>query len=225
MKGPGCSTYRDKIVPAIDKFNWCLDCGEPVQYALRCKKHEAERVKAFTDPAHPEYNSQKSKKKRAAMKRSDKKRAKKRAERQRLNEPERTKRLVERAKKQAERLRTLPDRMRLRGQVSRLRSKTKTTSSIPPDTIYRLKIHQDFRCACCGVPLFGKYDVDHIHPVAKGGSDLNHPSNLQLLTKRCNGQKAAKNPITFMKEYRPDYVATWARQLLVWRKLNQRRES
>ena len=201
MKAPGCSIYRGKIV--AEKFNWCLDCGVPVQYALRCKKHEAERVKSFMDPKHPKYNSLKSKKKRAVVEVANAKRAKKRAER----------------------LRTLPDRMRLRGQVSRLRSKGKTTTAIPADTIYRLKIHQDFRCACCGVPLFGEYDVDHIHPVAKGGSDLNHPNNLQLLTKKCNGQKAARDPIAFMKKYRPDYVATWAQQLLAWRKLNQRRES
>lgn len=56
---------------------------------------------------------------------------------------------------------------------------------------------QKGRCACCGAPLGKKYHLDHIHPLARGGS--NHDSNFQLLTPLCNSQKGAKNPIDFMR--------------------------
>lgn len=177
MKAPGCLICRGKIV--AEKFNWCLVCGIPVQYALRCKVHEAEQ-----------------REKRASVSRKLRRIAKKRTEQ-------------------------MTDWRRLRTQVRRLRSKDKAMTDIPLNTLYRLRVHQNFRCACCGVPLLGKYEVDHIHPIAKGGEDLNHPNNLQLLTKKCNGQKYMRDPIVFMRNYRPDYVKTWARQLLVWRNLNK----
>lgn len=46
-------------------------------------------------------------------------------------------------------------------------------------------------CACgCGRNLGGGYDVDHIIPISRGGD--NWPSNLQLLTPKCNKSKNAK---------------------------------
>lgn len=56
------------------------------------------------------------------------------------------------------------------------------------EIIYR---KQDNLCACgCGVSLADGFDVDHIIPVSRGGS--NWPSNLQLLTPRCNKSKNAR---------------------------------
>lgn len=57
---------------------------------------------------------------------------------------------------------------------------------------------QSGKCACCGAGLGDVYHVDHVHPLSKGGS--NWPSNLQLLCKPCNLQKAAKHPIDFMQQ-------------------------
>lgn len=44
-------------------------------------------------------------------------------------------------------------------------------------------------CACC---IENGYHVDHVMPLALGGS--NWPSNLQLLCQRCNMSKGAKRP-------------------------------
>lgn len=61
--------------------------------------------------------------------------------------------------------------------------------------LYRL---QRGRCACCGEPLGDKYHMDHIMPLALGGT--NTDDNIQLLRQRCNNQKHAKHPIDFMQQ-------------------------
>lgn len=53
------------------------------------------------------------------------------------------------------------------------------------------------KCACCGLPLGKDYHLDHVVPLALGGS--NTDDNIQLLRKRCNHQKGAKDPIDFMQ--------------------------
>jgi 5-methylcytosine-specific restriction endonuclease McrA len=62
--------------------------------------------------------------------------------------------------------------------------------------IRALESRQNGKCACCGEKR--KLAVDHIVPLAKGGS--NWPNNLQLLCKPCNSSKSAKDPISFMQE-------------------------
>lgn len=54
------------------------------------------------------------------------------------------------------------------------------------------------KCACCGLPLGDNYHIDHIMPLALGGS--NADENIQLLAARCNMQKSAKHPVDFMQE-------------------------
>jgi 5-methylcytosine-specific restriction endonuclease McrA len=56
---------------------------------------------------------------------------------------------------------------------------------------------QQGKCACCKVPLNGKYHADHIIPLSRGGS--NDISNIQLLCPPCNLRKNAKDPIEFMQ--------------------------
>jgi 5-methylcytosine-specific restriction endonuclease McrA len=57
-------------------------------------------------------------------------------------------------------------------------------------------------CANCKAKLRkespGKYHVDHIMPLARGGS--NWPSNLQCLCPKCNLSKNAKDPIIWAQE-------------------------
>lgn len=54
------------------------------------------------------------------------------------------------------------------------------------------------KCACCGLPLGDDYHLDHIMPLALGGS--NTDDNIQLLRAICNMKKNAKHPVEFMQE-------------------------
>jgi 5-methylcytosine-specific restriction endonuclease McrA len=53
------------------------------------------------------------------------------------------------------------------------------------------------KCACCHRVLGRKYELDHIEPLARGGS--NTDDNAQLLCPPCNRRKAARDPISFMQ--------------------------
>lgn len=56
---------------------------------------------------------------------------------------------------------------------------------------------QRWRCACCKTHIASEYQVDHITPIAAGGS--NERTNLQLLCAPCNLAKNAKHPVDFMQ--------------------------
>lgn len=59
--------------------------------------------------------------------------------------------------------------------------------------IYSLRESQNDRCNGCNASLvMVGYQIDHVIPISKGGS--NWPDNLQLLCPRCNRKKAAKMP-------------------------------
>jgi 5-methylcytosine-specific restriction endonuclease McrA len=57
---------------------------------------------------------------------------------------------------------------------------------------------QKGKCPCCHQPLGENYHLDHIVPLALGGS--NTDDNIQLLRSSCNNQKSAKHPIDFMQQ-------------------------
>lgn len=52
-------------------------------------------------------------------------------------------------------------------------------------------------CPCCKQPLGDDFHMDHIQPIALGGS--NTDDNIQLLRQRCNNQKSAAHPVDFMQ--------------------------
>lgn len=53
------------------------------------------------------------------------------------------------------------------------------------------------KCACCRLPLGDEYHLDHILPIALGGT--NTDDNIQLLRAVCNRQKHTKHPVDFMQ--------------------------
>lgn len=57
---------------------------------------------------------------------------------------------------------------------------------------------QKGKCPCCKQSLGDDYHLDHIVPLALGGS--NTDDNMQLLRKQCNQQKHAKHPVDFMQQ-------------------------
>lgn len=71
--------------------------------------------------------------------------------------------------------------------------------SFVPGDIHELFKMQRGKCANCGITLTKQnYEIDHIMPLSKGGS--NWPANLQLLCRKCNRRKHAKHPADFARE-------------------------
>lgn len=64
--------------------------------------------------------------------------------------------------------------------------------------ILRILESQKFKCASCQCCVATSYQVDHIMPLALGGS--NAPDNLQILCPTCNKRKSAKHPIDWAQE-------------------------
>ena len=60
-----------------------------------------------------------------------------------------------------------------------------------------LKELQKGKCAICRNFLSSLIEVDHIMPIALGGT--NESSNLQLLCRTCNRSKGAKHPVDYMQ--------------------------
>ncbi|MGR9056053.1 HNH endonuclease [Rhizobium leguminosarum] len=89
-----------------------------------------------------------------------------------------------------------PENVQASGRTRRARiagSEGKHTAA----DIEEIHARQKYKCAECGVSTKKKKHVDHIMPLALGGS--NWPSNLQILCPFCNDSKGAKHPIDWAK--------------------------
>ena len=64
--------------------------------------------------------------------------------------------------------------------------------------IQRLYENQKGKCASCCASIKSGYEIDHVYPIALGGS--NWPDNLQLLCAPCNRAKSYKDPLVWAKE-------------------------
>lgn len=76
--------------------------------------------------------------------------------------------------------------------------KNNNGGKLSANIIDALLLKQRGKCACCGNPLNGEYHLDHIMPLARGGT--NTDDNVQLLLPKCNMSKGAKHPIDYMRE-------------------------
>jgi hypothetical protein len=72
------------------------------------------------------------------------------------------------------------------------RAKLRDAGKLSVDLANRLYEAQKGQCACCGADISTGYHIDHIMPVALGGS--NTDENIQLLAPICNLRKGAKHP-------------------------------
>lgn len=66
--------------------------------------------------------------------------------------------------------------------------------------IVRIYLSQNGLCACCGTALECRFEVDHVMPLALGGT--NWPGNLQFLCGGCNRLKGAQHPSDFCQTYK-----------------------
>lgn len=81
---------------------------------------------------------------------------------------------------------------------NRRANKANNGGTLSPGLAQRLHKLQRGKCACCGQPLKNDYHLDHILPLALGGT--NTDSNIQLLLPICNRQKHSKHPVDFMQQ-------------------------
>jgi 5-methylcytosine-specific restriction endonuclease McrA len=65
------------------------------------------------------------------------------------------------------------------------------------EVVSELRELQKNKCATCRKPFTSLVEVDHIIPIALGGTNAKH--NLQLLCRFCNRSKGAKHPVDFMQ--------------------------
>lgn len=89
-----------------------------------------------------------------------------------------------------------PEKNRIACQNRRAK-KRHNGGRLSKDIAQKLFILQKGRCACCNKQLGSNYHLDHIMPVALGGS--NTDDNIQLLRATCNQKKSATHPIDFMQ--------------------------
>ena len=78
----------------------------------------------------------------------------------------------------------------------RKKSKIKTGGNYTKKDIEKIRINLDDKCAYCNKLLKGKGHIDHLKPVAKGGSSF--PKNLTLACSWCNHNKWAKTENEFL---------------------------
>lgn len=69
--------------------------------------------------------------------------------------------------------------------------------SFTPADVAVMLDRQRGKCAYCRLSFRGKHTVDHITPLALGGT--NWPRNLQLTCRPCNTKKNAKDPIDWAR--------------------------
>ena len=86
-------------------------------------------------------------------------------------------------------------RTRLRNRRAMVK---KSGGSHTAEDIHYLMKSQRGLCVVCFKKINDKYHVDHIIPIALGGT--NDKYNIQLLCPKCNMEKHAKDPIRFMNE-------------------------
>jgi 5-methylcytosine-specific restriction endonuclease McrA len=89
-----------------------------------------------------------------------------------------------------------PESRRIRVENRRAR-RLKNGGVLSKGLLKKLFAQQKGMCPCCGQSLGKNYHMDHIIPLALGGS--NTDDNMQLLTATCNLQKSVKHPIDFMQ--------------------------
>jgi hypothetical protein len=87
-----------------------------------------------------------------------------------------------------------PEKARANAQVSKARRRGIGAEGLHTgDDIKRIMKDQKGRCAYCRKKVGKEYHIDHIIPLAKGGT--NFARNIQITCAKCNMEKHARDPI------------------------------
>lgn len=89
-----------------------------------------------------------------------------------------------------------PDKAKANWKLNKARRKG-AEGHFTADDIAKIRRQQKDKCAACLCKLNGGGQLDHIKPIARGGT--NWPHNLQWLCGPCNRAKWHKDPIEFMQ--------------------------
>jgi 5-methylcytosine-specific restriction endonuclease McrA len=87
-----------------------------------------------------------------------------------------------------------PDRVRIKN-ANRRAALRAAEGKFTPDDIAAQLARQKGKCFYCGAKLDGSRHIDHVVPIALGGT--NHPENIVLACQDCNLAKNAKHPMDF----------------------------
>lgn len=165
----------------------CRKCGASERnYRGDCMPCKRAYAKAWI-----QNNPEKRKARQQAWYKKSKDRIKEKARIWHENNPEKTKEAAARwrkrnpEKRKAIALRTAHKRRAAPGVLSK-------------DIVEILMEKQASLCACCGASLAGGFHLDHIMPIALGGT--NTDDNVQLLTPRCNLRKGMKHPDIYAQQ-------------------------
>lgn len=90
-----------------------------------------------------------------------------------------------------------PEKAKEVSRNSRAKRRAALGSHTQKEVMYIIQAQRK-KCAYCGVSLSLGYHIDHIVPLALGGSNYRH--NLQALCPKCNGRKGAKHPVDYARE-------------------------
>jgi 5-methylcytosine-specific restriction endonuclease McrA len=77
---------------------------------------------------------------------------------------------------------------------------------LPKNIVNTLLIKQQNKCNCCGEFLGNAFHLDHIIPIARGGT--NTEDNVQLLLQKCNQQKYTLTMQEFLAKRRNKQLPT-----------------
>lgn len=91
-----------------------------------------------------------------------------------------------------------PEHRRTSKVNRRTRERAAPGDRLTPADVATLLKSQRGKCATCRCGIAAGYEIDHIEPISRGGT--NHRLNFQLLCRTCNRTKGAKDPIAFMQQ-------------------------